>query len=296
MSVADRATIANMAPEYGATIGFFPVDDQTLDYLRLTGRERRPDRSRRALLQGTGALADSKKSSRNSTEVLELDLRTVVPSVAGPRRPQDRVELRGVKQVFRSTLVDVFKKDVGESATPRLDRWSAEGPVVADAESDGDGEDPDEHEASIAEHLKDDIKDVGAVAVMDDKWMKLTHGDVVIAAITSCTNTSNPSVMIAAGLLAKKAVECGLERAAVREDVSLAPGSRVVTDYLQQGRPDAISRQARLPHRRLRLHDVHRQLRPAAGSDRQRRRAGRSRRASACCRAIAILKAASIRT
>ena len=128
MSVADRATIANMAPEYGATMGFFPVDEQTLAYLRLTGRDAGADRPRRALLQGAGPLAAAKKSSRSSREVLELDLGTVVPSVAGPRRPQDRVELRGVKQVFRSTLVDVFKKEVGESATPRLDRWSAEAP------------------------------------------------------------------------------------------------------------------------------------------------------------------------
>src|SRR5687767_8683896 len=130
MSVADRATIANMAPEYGATIGFFPVDEQTLSYLRLSGRT--PDLidlvERYCKEQGLWRL---RKSEPVYTEVLELDLGTVVPSVAGPRRPQDRVELRGVKQNFRSTLVDVFKKEVGESATPRLDRWSAEAPVGA---------------------------------------------------------------------------------------------------------------------------------------------------------------------
>src|SRR5204863_2716123 len=128
MSVADRATIANMAPEYGATMGFFPVDEQTLAYLRLTGRETNHIDlvERYAKEQG---LWRTKKSEPTFTETLELDLGTITPSVAGPRRPQDRVELRGVKQQFRSTLVDVFKKEVGESATPRLDRWSAEAPV-----------------------------------------------------------------------------------------------------------------------------------------------------------------------
>ncbi len=100
MSVADRATIANMAPEYGATMGFFPVDDQTLNYLRLTGRDEKLDRSRRALLQGAGPLAADRLLAPIFTEMLELDLGTVMPSVAGPRRPQDRVELRGVKQIF----------------------------------------------------------------------------------------------------------------------------------------------------------------------------------------------------
>src|SRR5205085_7503102 len=124
-----------------------------------------------------------KKSEPTYTEVLELDLGTVIPSVAGPRRPQDRIELRGVKQMFRSTLVDVFKKAVGESATPRLDRWSAEGPVNPEAEHE-------EKEAATAEHIKDDRGADSAIAVMEDRWQKLTHGDVTIAAITSCTNTS----------------------------------------------------------------------------------------------------------
>ncbi len=129
MTVADRATIANMAPEYGATMGFFPVDDQTLNYLRLTGRS--PEHidvvERYTKEQG---LWRNEGSSPAFTETLELDLSTVIPSVAGPRRPQDRVELRGVKQSFRSALVDIFKKEVGDSATPRLDRWSAEAPVA----------------------------------------------------------------------------------------------------------------------------------------------------------------------
>ncbi|HZN66709.1 MAG TPA: aconitate hydratase [Tepidisphaeraceae bacterium] len=259
MSVADRATIGNMAPEYGATIGFFPVDEQTLSYLRLTGRS--PEQvdlvERYCKDQG---LWRQRKAEPEFTEVLSLDLDTVVPSIAGPRRPQDRVELRGVKQNFRSTLVDVFKKEVGESATPRLDRWSAEAPVpqmrpaaVESAEKAGAHPQPgvtlsvsarsstasgngkeDEREAATIEHLKGDKdKDAAYVSVSDDQWHKLTHGDVTIAAITSCTNTSNPSVMVAAGLLAKKAVEHGLS---VKPYVktSLSPGSRVVTDYFKR--------------------------------------------------------------
>ena len=229
MSVADRATIANMAPEYGATIGFFPVDEQTLAYMRLTGREANHIDLVERYCKEQG-LWRTKKSQPEFTEVLELDLGTVLPSVAGPRRPQDRVDLRGVKQVFRSTLVDVFKKEVGESATPRLDRWSAEGPVVPTREG---VRDEDESEAATVEHLKGDIKKDATVAVMEEGWVKLTHGDVVIAAITSCTNTSNPSVMIAAGLVAKKAVEHGL-KVPPHVKTSLAPGSRVVTDYLNK--------------------------------------------------------------
>jgi aconitate hydratase len=234
MSVADRATIANMAPEYGATIGFFPIDEQTLSYLRLTGREAGHIDlvERYAKEQG---LWRQKNVEPTFTETLQLDLATVMPSVAGPRRPQDRVELRGVKQSFRSALVDVFKKEVGESATPRLDRWAAEAPVapaISGASEPGrrDG-DEDAHSAATSEHIHG-RKD-SAIAVLDDRWLKMTHGDVVIAAITSCTNTSNPSVMIAAGLLAKKAVEHGL-KVPPYVKTSLSPGSRVVTDYFNK--------------------------------------------------------------
>src|SRR6185437_12943287 len=150
MSVADRATIANMAPEYGATMGFCPIDDQTLSYLRLTGRDPRHIDlvERYAKEQG---LWRSSGVEPNFTEKLELDLRTVMPSIAGPSRPQDRVELRGVKQSFRSSLVDVFKKHVGESATPRLDRWSAEGPVTPGTH------DSDSKEAATVEHIKNEM-------------------------------------------------------------------------------------------------------------------------------------------
>lgn len=195
MSLPDRATIANMAPEYGATIGFFPVDAETLRYLRLTGR---PDQlvdlvERYTKEQGLFRTADT--PDPQFTDTLELNLRDVVPSMAGPKRPQDRVPLKELKQSFRRALT-----------SPKSDR-GFELPVSSLEKS-----------ATIGTN--------GSTAEMK-------HGAVVIAAITSCTNTSNPSVMLGAGLLAKKAVDRGLQ---VKPYVktSLAPGSRVVTDYLEK--------------------------------------------------------------
>jgi aconitate hydratase len=189
MSVADRATIGNMAPEYGATMGFFPVDEQVLTYLRLTGRDpKRIDLVERYCKEQ--GLWRQDNAHPKFSQTLELDLATVRPSVAGPSRPQDRVELPAVKSSFRAALVKTFKKTGDDPAIPRLQR------------NNGNA-------------------------------MALAHGDVVIAAITSCTNTSNPSVMVAAGLLAKKAVEKGL-KVPPYVKTSLAPGSRVVTDYLNK--------------------------------------------------------------
>jgi aconitate hydratase len=189
MSVADRATISNMAPEYGATMGFFPVDDQVLNYLRLTGRDAKLVDLVERYCKEQGLWRQTNASPQFS-QTLELDLATVVPSLAGPRRPQDRVALPAVKGAFRGALADAFKKPGAPEATPP--------------------------------HLRH-----------NGKAMELAHGDVVIAAITSCTNTSNPSVMVAAGLLAKKAVEKGLTIPPFVK-TSLAPGSRVVTDYLDK--------------------------------------------------------------
>jgi aconitate hydratase len=201
MSVADRATIANMAPEYGATMGFFPVDDQSLKYLRLTGRSAEQVDLVERYCKEQGLWRQS-GAEPDFSEILELDLSEVQPSVAGPRRPQDRVDLHGVKQSFRAALEDVFGKDVGEEKAGTGAAYSASrgGTMVVEATT---------------------------------PKVKLTHGDVVIAAITSCTNTSNPSVMVAAGLLAKKAVEKGL-RVPGHVKTSLAPGSRVVTEYFDQ--------------------------------------------------------------
>ncbi len=180
-----------------------------------------------------------------------------------------------MKQSFRSALVDIFKKEVGE--TRHAAARSLVGRRAGASGGKSGGKNEDAKEAATAEHLQDDINRTLPSRCWIDEWVKLTHGDVVIAAITSCTNTSNPSVMIAAGLLAKKAVEKGL-RVPPYVKTSLAPGSRVVTDYFEQGRADAVSRSTRLQDRRLWLHDLHRQQRPAARGDRQGGREGRSGR------------------
>jgi aconitate hydratase len=212
MSVADRATIANMAPEYGATIGFFPVDDQTLTYMRLTGRsEGQIDLVERySKEQG---LWRNDRVEPTFTQVLELDLSTVTPSLAGPKRPQDRVELHNVRKAFASAVADatkVAKKAVASGTPVGAGSVSAPGATVA----------------SVATEVASPTNGNGSTD-------GLTNGSVVIAAITSCTNTSNPDVMIAAGLLAKKAVEKGLSQKPFVK-TSLSPGSRVVTDYFEQ--------------------------------------------------------------
>jgi aconitate hydratase len=185
LSLADRATIGNMSPEYGATCGIFPVDKETLNYLRLTGRSEEQIALVEAYCREQGLFHDAKTSEAEYSELLALDLDSVEPSIAGPKRPQDRVALSKARDSFESALPTLLKP--GQHSQP------------ADSGSNG--------------HLH--------------------HGSVVIAAITSCTNTSNPSVMIAAGLLAKKAVERGLEVPSWVK-TSLAPGSKVVTDYLDR--------------------------------------------------------------
>ncbi len=183
MSVADRATIANMAPEYGATCGFFPIDERTIDYLKLTGRSDETIELVRAYCQANGFWHDASNPEPVFTDTLELDMSSIEPSLAGPKRPQDRVVLSDVDDQFNGELESTYKKH----NDPRV---AVEGEQF----------------------------DVG-------------NGDVVIAAITSCTNTSNPSVLIAAGLVARKAREFGLEPKPWVK-TSLAPGSQVVTDYL----------------------------------------------------------------
>ena len=197
LPLVDRATIANMAPEYGATMGFFPVDAECGNYLRATGRSEEAVQTYENYYRAQGLWGIPKKGEITYSQELELDLSTVVPSVAGPKRPQDRIELPKLKQEFTTA----FSKPVTENGFGM--KADDLGKIRADIETPG--------QARTA----------------------IGHGSVLIASITSCTNTSNPSVMLAAGLLAKKAVECGLSvNPAVK--ASLAPGSRVVTDYLNQ--------------------------------------------------------------
>ena len=190
LSLPDRATIANMAPEYGATCGFFPVDETTLDYMRLSGREESHIEDVKRYLTAQGMFHTSETPTPSFTSNLSLDLSTVEPALAGPKRPQDRVDLSAMKNHWKTSL----NAPVGHS---------------------GHG---------IHESKNDSSAKIGS------RGVDLKHGDIVIAAITSCTNTSNPSVMIAAGLLARKARQAGLTIAPSVKP-SLAPGSRVVTEY-----------------------------------------------------------------
>ncbi len=186
LTIADRVTLGNMCPEYGSTVAIFPIDAMTLDYLKLTGRDEKQIALVEAYAKAQGIFSTPDSPEATYSETIELDLSTVVPSLAGPRRPQDRVSLSNAKPSFATAL----------------------------------------------EELKKGVKAVGGGTAVATQT-QLEHGSVVIAAITSCTNTSNPSVMIGAGLVAKKAVEKGLTRKPWVK-TSLAPGSKVVTDYLKK--------------------------------------------------------------
>ena len=205
LSVTDRATIANMAPEYGATMGFFPVDERTCEYLLATGRSQEHVDTFRNYYSAQGLFGIPAKDSCDYSQVIDLDLGSVRPSIAGPKRPQDKIELPDVQNAFESLCV----KSIADGGFGKADKdleseYTVSVPKAGVGSIDGDGVD-----------------------------VSVKHGEVFIAAITSCTNTSNPSVMLAAGLLAKKAVERGLS---VKPFVktSLAPGSRVVSEYLSK--------------------------------------------------------------
>ena len=225
LPLADRATIANMSPEYGATCGIFPVDKESLKYLKLSGRSAEQIALVEAYCREQGLFHDEKTPEAEYSELLSLDLATVEPSLAGPKRPQDRVVLSQAGDSFNKALPTLIKPKSSAkaggapltasvagsgTAVPAKQRWEQEGGNTAVGV-----EDPNVHE-----HVSANVKD------------SLQHGSVVIAAITSCTNTSNPSVMIGAGLVAKKAVEKGLSVPAWVK-TSLAPGSKVVRDYLE---------------------------------------------------------------
>ncbi len=223
LPLADRATIGNMAPEYGATMGFFPCDEETLKYLRLTGRPEHHVALVEAYTKQQGLFRTDDTPDPAFTDTIELDLGTVEPSLAGPKRPQDRVPLSKAKAMYREAL----DADLAKAGTPaaakevkQANRVSGEPQLAAAAVLVRD----DEHAAG---------EDEGARVEYNGQTFTLRHGAVVIAAITSCTNTSNPSVMLAAGLLARNAVKKGLTQKPWVK-TSLAPGSKVVTDYLKQ--------------------------------------------------------------
>jgi aconitate hydratase len=218
LSVADRATISNMSPEYGATIGFFPVDDETLAYLLFTGRDKAQVKLVEAYCKDQGLFRTDGTRDPVFSDTLSLDLSSVEPCMAGPRRPQDRVRLSESKAAFRAALSTWGKEPRVADGEEGADRWLGEGGGTA-------GEIPPVSPGTWTPGVKTLRLDQGVYDLHD--------GSVVIAAITSCTNTSNPAVMIGAGLLAKKAVERGLKtRPWVK--TSLAPGSKVVTRYLER--------------------------------------------------------------
>ncbi len=202
MPLANRATIANMAPEYGATIGFFPVDDQTLEYMRLTGRDENLIKTVEQYCKAQGLWRDDSRDIKY-TSVLSLDMSTVEPSLAGPKRPQDRINLSDMKPKWEGTL-SAFQSAADDSG----------------ATSGGGTSGGTATQAAVRQ----------ATVTLEDESFELKDGAVVIAAITSCTNTSNPEVMVAAGLLARKARKLGLTRKPWVK-TSLAPGSKVVTEY-----------------------------------------------------------------
>ena len=232
LPLADRATIANMAPEYGATCGIFPVDAETLRYLRLTGRSEEQIALVEAYYKEQGLFQTAGAAEAEYTATLELDLATVEPSVAGPKRPQDRVLLKDAAASFRQQLPSLLAPTAKPLGTRTAVAWERE--AVADAALAEDSEGPSNPGAKEGQTFKSgSVTTTVKERFNVDPDPYLDHGSVVIAAITSCTNTSNPSVMVAAGILAKKAVEKGLS-VPPWVKTSLAPGSRVVTDYYQK--------------------------------------------------------------
>jgi aconitate hydratase len=255
LSATDRATIANMAPEYGATMGFFPVDEETCAYYAATGRtEEHVDMVMR-YFQAQGMFGIPRKGECDYSTLLELDLSEVQPSVSGPKRPQDRINLPDLKSKFAELLrkpasengynkseEDIAKRvftPMGVANPLVMEPLKGGGDQTMETLPAGDGSVSEKNTSTLTEFemmnnrpTPDRVEDVPAEE-FPSGTTEIGHGDVLIAAITSCTNTSNPSVMIAAGLLAKKAVERGLKvRPAVK--TSLAPGSRAVTDYLEK--------------------------------------------------------------
>jgi aconitate hydratase len=253
LPLTDRATIANMSPEYGATMGFFPVDEQTCGYYKATGRSDEQVDLIRNYFTAQGMFGIPRKGQCDYSSVLELDLSSVEPSVSGPKRPQDRIALPELKSKFQELL----QKPVGENGYNKpKDEIGKRFPAIVGARHNGahsGGGEQRTETAPVAAHDATSAKDTSVATeteMMNNRptpdrveesgagssqgaRVDVGHGDVLIAAITSCTNTSNPSVMLAAGLLAKKAVEQGLTIGPVVK-ASLAPGSRVVTDYLEK--------------------------------------------------------------
>ncbi|MCU0114540.1 aconitate hydratase [Curtobacterium sp. MCBA15_007] len=234
--LANRATIGNMSPEFGSTAAIFPVDDVTLDYLRLTGRDEAQIALVEAYSKAQGLWHDASVEP-NYSEYMELDLSTVVPSISGPKRPQDRIELSKAKDQFEVDLANYASIDHSEEDKAVADTFPASDPVAAapgDEHAVDDLQDAPGSEVPVhASSAPGTVSKPTSVAIADGDPFTIDHGAVAIAAITSCTNTSNPSVMMAAGILARNAAQKGLT-AKPWVKTTLAPGSKVVTDYYEK--------------------------------------------------------------
>lgn len=241
LNVADRATVANMAPEYGATMGLFPIDDNTLDYLRMTGRSEAQVAQIRAYFMAQRLFGGVKRGEVRFTREIELSLDAISPSVAGPKRPQDRLSLRELKPTFAKLLAEApARGGYGKTSEELRVRvpCHTEGTFSEQRPHDSGGSDKEPAKGALWSETEMVSNRPFTEPHVNPGYCEgptdglLGHGSIVIAAITSCTNTSNPSVMLAAGLLAKRAVERGL-RVSPLIKTSLAPGSRVVTEYLK---------------------------------------------------------------
>ncbi|HEX7300200.1 MAG TPA: aconitate hydratase [Solirubrobacteraceae bacterium] len=239
LPLADRATIGNMSPEFGSTCAIFPIDRETLRYLAFSGRPKELIELVEAYAKEQGMWHDEHAEEPTYSDTVELDLGDVVPSLAGPKRPQDRVSLHGAKNAFRAALSDLVGQDQGQEIAHGHDEAMAETFPASDPPANSSpGHEPDPHEpiaapAVAAGTVIAERSDTAVEVTLEGETFKLDHGHVVIAAITSCTNTSNPSVMLAAGLLARNAVARGLTQQPWVK-TSLAPGSKVVTEYLDR--------------------------------------------------------------
>lgn len=235
LSVPDRATLANMAPEYGATMGFFPVDETTLEYMRGTGRQDIDIEACEAYFRAQEMFGIPKAGEIDYSQVIELDLDSVRPSLAGPKRPQDRIALPEMHNSFTSLFSEsIAKGGFNKDPADLYKRYGTSCPLIPVVNQDSPKPERPlaRHEMEMIDNRLETPSNDCKVDATHDTTIDLGHGDVLIAAITSCTNTSNPSVLLAAGLLAKKAVERGLS-VHPRVKTSLAPGSRVVPEYLE---------------------------------------------------------------